>query len=65
MVVDDDYAVLEPHTQILVDCGYGYCAISSRHAFLNDRANIIEIFVDWGWTGAADQKPVWLPEISN
>ena len=65
MVVDADYAVLEPHTQSLVANSYGYSAISSRDAQLYERTNLIEALADWGWSGAADQKPSWLPEISN
>lgn len=65
MVVDPDYRILEPHTQVLVAEGYGYSAISSVSAHLHERANMIDVFADWGWTGKADARPVWLPPDSN
>jgi hypothetical protein len=65
MVVDEDWALLKPNAQALVDLGYGFSAISSELAQLHARENLIETLTDWGWTGPADQKPRWFRENSD
>lgn len=60
MLVDEDWNVLKPHADLMVECGYGYSAMSGGPADQYERSEIIEVLEDWGWSGAADKKPAWL-----
>jgi hypothetical protein len=61
MIVDADYAVIEPHSRTLVKCGYGYSAALGGSPDTYRRESMIEVLADWGWLGSPDKKPIWLP----
>lgn len=38
--------------------GYGYS--SWRGSVGTDAVSLANVFLDWGWTGSADRKPLWM-----
>ena len=47
----------------LAECGYGFSVMSDpRPGSGYDRATIIEVVRDWGWTGPHGEYPDWLSE---
>lgn len=61
MVVAADFALIRPHAQKLLDAGYGYSSNIGHSPESYQREAMIEILADWGWTGARDRRPSWLP----
>jgi hypothetical protein len=62
MVVDPDYAVLRPHTDVLIANGYGFSAVEISELY--DDVAVIEMLADWGWNSARP-RPVWLPNLDR
>jgi hypothetical protein len=60
MLVNADYDVLEPHKHKIVESGYGYSSNLGGPPDQYERSSMIDVLKDWGWSGAADQKPDWL-----
>ncbi len=60
MIVNDDYEVLHPHIADIRGSGYGYSSHLGAEPDEYDRADIIEVLKDWGWSGPEDKKPDWL-----
>ena len=58
MVVAANFDVLQPHTAFLKNAGYGYSSNIGLGPY--DRDGMIEVLMDWGWNGPADEKPDWL-----
>jgi len=55
MVVDADWATIQPHQSSLRAAGYGYSCVEPPEP----DANIDEMLSDWGWS-ASSPKPDWL-----
>lgn len=60
MVVDADYSIISPHIPALKEQGFGYCGNLGGAPDTYDRAGMIEVLADWGWSGPSDKKPIWL-----
>jgi len=57
MVVDADWAAIQPHQSSLLAAGYGFsCAAPPK-----PDANIDEMLSDWGWSSPLP-KPDWLKD---
>lgn len=61
MAVFADAALVHPIGDALWACGYGFSAGFGAHPDEYDRAYMIEILDDWGWSGDPARKPHWLP----
>jgi hypothetical protein len=61
MVVDAKFGIIRPHTKELRELGYGFSSNIGHSPNLYRREDMIEVLADWGWSGAAEQKPGWLP----
>ncbi|HKU99788.1 MAG TPA: hypothetical protein VJR58_31120 [Vineibacter sp.] len=62
MVVEPNYAALKPYADALTAAGYGYSAMELNDLW--DRAAVIEMLADWGWTSPRPRPP-WLPNSDN
>jgi hypothetical protein len=60
MVVDANYALIEPYAKSLAADGYGYSSNLGHSPESYDRNGMIEVLKDWGWSGDANKKPAWL-----
>jgi hypothetical protein len=60
MLIASDYDALKPYVQELIESGYGYSAQLGNSPTGYDRATMIDILKDWGWSGAEDKRPSWL-----
>ncbi|MFA6266177.1 MAG: hypothetical protein WC670_10760 [Pseudolabrys sp.] len=61
MLVSADFAVLRPYTDKIAQAGYGFSSNFGASPDEYERANMIEVLKDWGWSGGADRKkPSWL-----
>lgn len=60
MVVDADYSIISPHISALKEQGFGYSGNLGGAPDTYDRAGMIEVLADWGWSGPSNQKPAWL-----
>lgn len=65
MVVDADWSVIAPFAKRLLECGYGYSANIGASSEKYKCGDMIEILADWGWSGPADERPLWLPISSR
>lgn len=61
MVVDADYSIISAHIPALKELGFGYCGNLGGSPETYDRAAMIEVLADWGWSGSSDKRPDWLP----
>ena len=59
MVVDADFSILAPHTDALLQNDFGFSTCGTEEQY--DRADMIEVLADWGWSGSFDKRPDWLP----
>lgn len=63
MLLVRDYTDVSRVDTELVDAGYGYCVMDDPLlAERYDRANIIDVLRDWGWSGPPERAPRWLTE---
>jgi hypothetical protein len=60
MLVDADYSIISPHIQTLRENDFGYCGNVGGAPEAYQRADMIEVLTDWGWSGPADKRPDWL-----
>jgi hypothetical protein len=60
MIVNADYSLLRPHTKAIENAGYGYASGLGKEPNKYDRAQLIDVLKDWGWTGATERKPTWI-----
>jgi hypothetical protein len=60
MLIVSDYDALKPHVQKIIEDGYGYSAQLGNSPAGYDRATMLDIFRDWGWSGSEDKRPSWL-----
>jgi hypothetical protein len=60
MLIASSYDPLKPHVQKIIEDGYGYSAQFGNSPEEYDRATMVEILRDWGWSGAEDKRPSWL-----
>jgi hypothetical protein len=63
MIVDADWAKIEPHTSALLAAGYAYSCVDGREAADFDDPEVLactgEMLADWGWSSDS-AKPEWL-----
>jgi len=60
MIVDADYSIISSHIQVLAENDFGYCGNIGGAPETYNRASMIEILTDWGWSGPLGNKPAWL-----
>lgn len=60
MLVDANFALIQPYAKILVEDGYGYSSNFGHSPESYDRHKMIEILADWGWSGPSKDRPAWL-----
>jgi hypothetical protein len=60
MLVVFDYDQLKPYVQKIIENGYGYVAQLGSSPGEYNRAAMVDILSDWGWSGAEDRRPLWL-----
>ena len=59
MLVASDYDAVKPYKQKIVDSGYGYATNVGRSPEQYNRASMIDVLKDWGWTGPEGRRPSW------
>lgn len=65
MLVLRSYDDIEEYAQAIIDMGYGFSVMSDfgrDEGF--DIESFREIFADWGWGGAEEDKPAWMDEYA-
>jgi hypothetical protein len=61
MVADDRWAIIEPFSKILIDCGYGFSVVNIGPKAEYKCDPMIDMLADWTWSGDPHLKPSWLP----
>jgi hypothetical protein len=60
MLIFARYSEIEPFLDEVRNCGFGFSVLSEpgrNETF--DLERYKEMFRDWGWSGAADNRPAW------
>jgi hypothetical protein len=60
MLVAFDYGTLKPYAKEVVESGYGYSAQLGNSPGGYNRATMVDVLKDWGWSGAEEKRPSWL-----
>jgi hypothetical protein len=60
MLIASNYDTLKPYVQKIIEHGYGYSAKLGNSPAEYNRATMLDILRDWGWSGAEDKRPPWL-----
>jgi hypothetical protein len=61
MLVISDYSVVSAYIEELELVGYGFSTLSEPSPKdIYKREEYIAVLMEWGWTGAEDEKPQWL-----
>jgi hypothetical protein len=60
MLLDEDYGVFADRTLAIRSTGYGYAASLGASSGAYNRASMIEVLRDWGWSGPTELRPYWL-----
>lgn len=63
MLIIDSFCQVEKVADKTSETGYGFL-VDSRPTDSNDycRDSFIDMLKDWGWTGAASEKPIWMSQ---
>jgi hypothetical protein len=60
MLIAFAYDTLKPYVRKIIEDGYGYSAQLGNSPAGYDRATMLDILKDWGWSGSEDKRPPWL-----
>jgi hypothetical protein len=60
MLVAFAYDTPKPYVQKIIEDGYGYSAQLGNSPEGYNRATMLDILKDWGWSGPEDRRPSWL-----
>lgn len=61
MLIFDNRSSFRSFEKELIKEGYGYSVLSEPHLVEGfDLASYKEMFMDWGWSGQPNAKPLWM-----
>lgn len=63
MVVVPEYQMIENQVSSLIQGGYGFSVIGySMQDAVCPVDSYVEMLLDWGWSGKAEERPAWLSD---